>query len=234
MSRLSATTARMKLWVRFFAKIAYPRDLPLVLHAFSKRSRFLISSDTWAIVESVGGFLSRKEAGLLHCVAYAWPVAGPVLELGAYEGRSTIVFASAGRQVHAVDAWSLSVNDLSAYGDQASADTVFERFLENLRRAGVESRVRPQRGLTHDVARRWNIPGAILFVDAGHTYADVKGDLELWAPHLIPGGVLLMHDVLGDAYLDVTRAASDLLRDSWQVIASAGSIVAFTRREPQA
>ena len=234
MSRLSATIARMTLWARFFAKIAYPRDLPLVLQAFSKRGRFPVSSDLWAIVEPVGGFLSRKEAGLLHWAACAWPVAGPVLELGAYEGRSTIVFASAGRQVHAVDAWSLSVNDLSAYGGQSSADAVFERFLENLRHAGVESRVRPHRGLTHDMARRWNIPGAILFVDAGHTYADVKGDLELWAPHLVSGGVLLMHDVLGDVYLDVTRAASELLRQGWRVVASAGSIVAFTRSEPQA
>jgi predicted O-methyltransferase YrrM len=204
------------------------------MQAFRHRRAFPIPAETWAIVDSIGGFLSRKEAGLLHWVACAWPVAGPVLELGAYEGRSTIVFASAGRQVHAVDAWSLSVNDLSAYGDQASADAVFERFLENLRRAGVESRVHPHRGLTHDVARRWNIPGAILFVDAGHMYADVKGDLELWAPHLVPGGVLLMHDVLGDVHLDVTRAASELLRQGWRVVASAGSIVAFARSEPQA
>ena len=204
------------------------------MQAFRHRRAFPIPAETLDVVDSVGGFLSRKEAGLLHWAACAWPVAGPVLELGAYEGRSTIVFASAGRQVHAVDAWSLSVNDLSAYGDKASADAVFERFLENLRHAGVESRVRPHRGLTHDMARRWNIPGAVLFVDAGHTYADVKGDLELWAPHLASGGVLLMHDVLGDVYLDVTRAASELLKQGWRVVASAGSIVAFTRSEPQA
>jgi hypothetical protein len=39
-----------------------------------------------------------------------------------------------------------------------------------------------------------------------------------------------MHDVLGDVYLDVTRAASELLREGWRVQASAGSIVAFTRQ----
>jgi hypothetical protein len=57
----------------------------------------------------------------------------------------------------------------------------------------------------------------------------VKGDLEIWTPHLLPQGLLIMHDVLGDVYLDVTRVASELLRQGWRVVASAGSIVAFTR-----
>jgi hypothetical protein len=84
--------------------------------------------------------------------------------------------------------------------------------------------------LTHDVGKTWHIPGAILFIDAGHTYADVRGDLDLWTPHLKRDGILLMHDVLGDVYLDVTRAASELLREGWRVQASAGSIVAFIRQ----
>ncbi len=39
-----------------------------------------------------------------------------------------------------------------------------------------------------------------------------------------------MHDVLGDTFLGVTQAASELLSSGWQVVASAGSIVAFQRK----
>ena len=231
MTHLSSTIARAKLWVGFFAKIAYPRDLPLVIQAFLKRRRFHIPGDTWAIVNPVGGFLSIKEAGLLHWAASNWHIAGPVLELGSYEGRSTIVFARAGRTVHAVDAWSLEVDDLSAFGGGAtSSESVFHTFQENIRHAGVEPRVHVHRGLTRAVGLQWNTPGAILFVDAGHTYADATSDLETWTPHLTAQGLLIMHDVLGDVYLGVTRAASELVKRDWQVVASAGSAVAFTRR----
>ena len=224
--------SRVKLWAGFFSKISYPRDLKLVVQAFLKRRIFPIPNDIWSIVEPISGFLSAKEAGFLYWTATHWPVDGPVLELGSYEGRSTIVFARAGRHVFAVDAWSHSVADLSAYGDGAiSTEDVLDRFKANLRRANVESYVSIRRGLTHDIGQQWDIPGAILFIDAGHTYADVKCDLEIWTPHLLPGGVLIMHDVLGDVYLDVTRVASELLRQGWCVMASAGSSVAFTRND---
>ena len=42
------------MWVGFFAKISYPRDLRLVLSAFSKRRRFLSPDETWSIVEPIG------------------------------------------------------------------------------------------------------------------------------------------------------------------------------------
>jgi len=221
---------RIRLWAHFFSNISYSRDLGLVTSAFRRRRRFRVPEETWLVTQSIGGYLSLKEAGLLYWAAAEWPVAGPVLELGSYEGRSTVVLARAGRRVYAVDAWSLDVDDLSAYsGGVAAADEAFHRFQDNLRRAQVEAQVDICRGLTQEVGQRWDISGAILFIDAGHSYADVKADLEIWTPHLLAEGLLLMHDVLGGVYLDVTQAASELLGEGWRVVASAGSVVAFAR-----
>ncbi len=231
MNLAAALFARARLWAGFFRRIRYPSDLPLVIQAFRQRRAFPLPPETWALLAPVGGFLSAKEAGLLDWAARTWPLAGPVIELGAYEGRSTLVFARAGRRVHAVDAWSRGLADQSAYGAGLIAPgEVLARFRANVRGAGLEHQITAHQGLTHVVAQAWQIPAAILFVDAGHTYADVKGDLEHWLPHLLPGGLLIMHDVLGDTFLDVTRAASELLSAGWQVTASAGSAVAFTRR----
>jgi predicted O-methyltransferase YrrM len=222
---------RAKLWAGFFSKISYSRDVPLVVASFRHRRNYALPDDVWDKIDRAGGFLSRKEAGLLYWAAQTCPASGSVLELGSYEGRSTGVFALAGRQVHAIDAWSLEVSDLSAYGQgDVPANDVFRRFRSNLTQMQVESSVSVHRGLTHEIARTWTEAGAILFVDAGHTYEDVRGDLALWTPHLHPQGYMLMHDVLGDTYLGVTRAASELLKSGWRVIASSGSAVAFTRK----
>jgi predicted O-methyltransferase YrrM len=184
----------------------------------------------WTEVGALKGLLSEKEAGILYWAAKEWPVPGPVIELGSYKGRSTSVFALAGRTVHAVDAWSVNVSDLSAYGQGAtSGDAVFSQFKDNLYKLQIADLVSIHRGRTHQVGMNWETEAAILFIDAGHTYEDVKGDLDIWAPHLHSRGLLLMHDVLGDAHMGVTQAASELLEGNWRVVASTGSIVAFTR-----
>lgn len=121
--------------------------------------------------------------------------------------------------------------DISAFGyGSAFAEDSFIRFKNNLQSAAVADKVMIHRGLTQAVAKSWATPIAILFIDAGHDYADVKRDLELWTPHLLVDGLLMMHDVLGDQFFGVTRAARELLSTGWRVQASAGSIVSFTRK----
>ena len=217
---------RVQYWGRFLARITYPRDLPLLLSAIRHHRFDPLRADLWARVETVSGFLSPTEAGLLYWAASQWPVAGPVVELGSFGGRSTIVFASAGREVHAVDAWGeVSVPNLAHYDlhDMAA------QFRANIQRAQVEGLVTAHRGLTSEVAKQWSTPAALLFVDAGHDYPVVKDDLGRWCPFLLPGGLLIMHDVLNANFLGVTRAATELLHDGWRVVTSAGSAVAFSR-----
>jgi predicted O-methyltransferase YrrM len=106
---------RIRLWVEFLSKIEYPQNISLVIDSFRHRRNLPIPYDVWGKIDRVNGFLSKKEAGLLYWAARNCPVPGTVIELGSYEGRSTGVFALAGRRVYAIDAWSLAVSDLSAY-----------------------------------------------------------------------------------------------------------------------
>ena len=221
---------QLMTWARFLTRLSQPEELQLTLAACLHRRAFIPPTEVWAVIEPTGGFLSAREAGFLFHAANTWPVAGPVIELGSYEGRSTLVFALAGRDVHAVDAWSLDIVEASDYQQiESSMETVRERFFANLRRAGVEARVTAHQGLTRQVAQHWTVPCAILFIDAGHSYEDVSNDLRLWTRFLLPDGLLIMHDVILHDHRDVTRAASELLPRGWRVIACAGSIVAFSQ-----
>lgn len=57
------------------------------------------------------------------------------------------------------------------------------------------------RGITWDAARQ--VPDNhldLLYLDAGHSYDDVKRDLEAWYPKVKPGGVVAGHDFINPAY----------------------------------
>jgi predicted O-methyltransferase YrrM len=48
------------------------------------------------------------------------------------------------------------------------------------------------------VARLWQAPLGMLFIDGGHTEAAAQADYEGWVPRVAPGGALAIHDVFPD------------------------------------
>ena len=53
-------------------------------------------------------------------------------------------------------------------------------------------------------------PVAFAFIDGCHTYEYCKSDFEKVAPHMIPGGVILLHDYRGGCFPGVDRAIAEL------------------------
>ena len=48
--------------------------------------------------------------------------------------------------------------------------------------------------LSHDAAQGWPEPIDMVFIDADHSYEAVKQDWDDWSPHVVPGGVIALHD----------------------------------------
>lgn len=80
-------------------------------------------------------------------------------------------------------------------------------------------------------------PVHLAFIDGGHSYATVWGDIKVLVPHIPVGGVIAFHD-----YAPVPRDARRLaglkraidewhksVGDAWALYVSADSIVAFQR-----
>src|SRR5207244_8436227 len=78
-------------------------------------------------------------------------------------------------------------------GSQTSS---FEDFRHTLARAGLTDHVEVHRAFSRELAADWNRPIRLLWIDGDHTYPGAKQDLDLFAPHLAPGGVVALHDVL--------------------------------------
>lgn len=160
--------------------------------------------------ESVKGFLDPEEGRELMAAAMAVPGAAPCLEIGSYCGKSTLYLGAACQArdaiLFAVDHHRGSEEHQPGEGyfdpqlasaDGAGIDTL-PAFRNTLRRAGLESTVVPMVASSTVAARAWATPLGLVFIDGGHSMAAALADYRAWAPHVMPGGVLAIHDVFPD------------------------------------
>ncbi len=128
------------------------------------------------------------------------------VELGSWFGGSAIPVARLVRQwggrVTCVDVWE---SEPVFYNYEPTLNTLV-RCLKNIAHAGLEDVIDLVQMRTDIAAQHW-AGGSIdyLYVDADHSYAGCKSDLELWWPHLRVGG-LIAGDDYGDQRFGVTEA----------------------------
>jgi hypothetical protein len=149
-------------------------------------------------VRDAAGFLTEREARFLALAAACAPARGTVLEIGSFQGKSTVGLASIaaryglGKVVTVDPHTAPSVTDPDLQGQASSWDD----FRRTLRAAGVEAAVEVHRAFSRDLARGWDRPIRLLWIDGDHTYAGAKEDIDLFRPHLADGAIVALHDVL--------------------------------------
>ena len=143
----------------------------------------------WPIANEAAGWLTREQAALLHATAATLGPDATVVEIGSYEGRSTLMLASAlqheGAEVVAIDPW-IENWKFGAVGTR-------DRFTENLRKAELTARVRVVPERSQAVRPGWKVPIHLLFIDGKHDVWSFCDDLR-WSEHCLPGSEVLVHD----------------------------------------
>jgi predicted O-methyltransferase YrrM len=161
-----------------------------------------------AAFEAAKGFMPLGEGLALYAAAAEAATLGlPLLEVGTYCGRSTILLADAARQA-GVSALTVDHHRGSEeqqpgwdYHDPETVDPVVGRmdtlptFRRTLHAAGLEDHVIALVGRSPQVAAVWGGKLGLVFIDGGHTDEHATADYEGWAPHVAEGGLLLIHDV---------------------------------------
>ncbi|MFD9886787.1 class I SAM-dependent methyltransferase [Streptomyces alboflavus] len=161
--------------------------------------------------EAAKGFMPVTEGLALYAAATEAAALGlPLVEVGTYCGRSTILLADAARtagvSVITVDHHRGSEEQQPGwdYHDPATVDPELGRmdtlptFRRTLHRAGLEDHVIAVVGRSPQVAAVWRTPVGLVFIDGGHTDEHANADYEGWAPHVADGGLLVIHDVFPD------------------------------------
>ncbi|WP_395695593.1 class I SAM-dependent methyltransferase [Nocardioides sp.] len=156
------------------------------------------------------GFMPEDEGMLLHRSARERLPHGPLLEVGTYCGKSAIYLGAAARElggtVFTVDHHRGSEENQAGWehhdaslvdAESGLMDTlpVFRRTIE---RAGLEDQVVAVVGRSTTVSAHWRTPLSLLFIDGGHAEEHAQNDYSGWAPWVMPGGLLVIHDVFPD------------------------------------
>ena len=71
----------------------------------------------------------------------------------------------------------------------------FQAFRYALRRAELEDHVVPLVAPSDVAARDWQTPLGMVFIDGGHSLEAAVMDYESWAKHILPDGILAIHDI---------------------------------------
>ena len=160
--------------------------------------------------EAAKGFMPPAEGLALYEVAHEYARLGLIVEIGTYCGKSTIYLAAAvagsGQRVVTVDhhhgseenqpGWEY--HDPSLMDPRTGRLDTLPTFRATLAGAGIEEHVIAIVGRSADVAALWRTPIGMLFIDGGHTDEAAQADYEGWAPWVMVGGALAIHDVFPD------------------------------------
>ncbi len=185
------------------------------------------------------GFLPEAEGMALHEAGLQAGGLGPLLEIGAYCGKSAVYLGAAARArgtvLFSVDHHRGSEEqqpgqeyfDPRLLGPDGRIDTL-PAFRRTLAATGLESVVIPIVGDSATVAAHWGTPLGLVFVDGGHSDAAAQADYAGWCPFLRAGGLLAIHDVFtdpaqgGQAPFHVFRRA--LASGQFQEVVAVGSL----------
>jgi MMP 1-O-methyltransferase len=169
-----------------------------------------VESQLRAHAEAAKGFMPPDEGIALYNAAASVGTTGPLLEVGAYCGKSA-VYLGAAAQACASVLFSLDHHRGSEenqagweHHDREVVDPHTGRmdtlpfFRRTLHDAGLEAYVIAVVGESATVARHWQTQLAFCFVDGGHGSEPAHADFTQWSPHVQVGGLLAIHDVFPD------------------------------------
>ncbi len=161
------------------------------------------------VAAATKGFLPADEGDALYAAARS-AGGGLWLEVGTYCGKSTVHLGAAAREAgaHLVTldhhrgseenqpGWEW--HDTSLVDPHTGRLETLPSLRHTLWDAGLDDTVSVLVATTQQVAGWWTSPLAFLFLDGNHTEEVAQHDYAAFAPHVVPGGLLAVHDVFED------------------------------------
>lgn len=161
-------------------------------------------------VSTIKGFMDPEEGAALYEAALRAAALGPVMEVGSYCGKSTVYLGTAckarGGLLFALDhhrgseenqpGWEH--HDADLWDAREGVMDTMPFFRDTIRRAQLEDTVVAIVTQSRLAARHWNIPLSMLFIDGGHSLAMAMGDYRGFSGHVMPSGILAIHDIFPD------------------------------------
>jgi predicted O-methyltransferase YrrM len=185
--------------------------------------------DVW----DVPGWLRSEQAKRLWDVAARVPQGGQIVEIGSYQGRSTIVLARAAPETVSVFSIDPHAGNDRSPGVRKGSPEEGQRdhvaFQENLRSRGLTGCVRHLRKPSQTAHE--DVKGDIdfLFVDGSHRYREALDDLRRWGMRVRDGGTMCVHDTYTSLFVTAAIYRSVALSGGWRYVGREKSLAEYRR-----
>ena len=141
--------------------------------------------------------LSKPEAAKLFEFVQSLSMDAVIVEIGTWKCGSALLMAHTGRKIYTIDNFRTDQFN-PGRPSEGEAKTKIKGF-------NIELIV----GDSQEIAKTWDKPINLLFIDGNHFYEGVKADIESWVPHVIKEGLVCFHDY--DSHRDVTKAVNEAI-----------------------
>lgn len=179
---------------------AFPQTILKQRSKYAHLFREVVFHENWCADDQI-----LKTCGLLAGISF---LHGAVLEIGCWEGKSTIGLAHAcfPELLYAIDIWQGNHDENADHVSvrMANERDVYAQFSTNVKLL-TNGNVRPIRVDCHKFIADWKGPIKFVYIDASHDYESVSKTIKALIPHLIPGGFLC-----GDDFLSANKNRADL------------------------
>jgi predicted O-methyltransferase YrrM len=168
---------------------------------------FAMKDQIERLTADVSGWLGPAEGRLLYRLAATADPAGRIVEIGSWQGRSTIWLAAgakAGRGARVA-----AIDPHRGMSLRREGETTEPALRANLARAGLSDQVDVVVATSEEAAAGWQDPVSLLWIDGDHSYESARHDLGLWEPHLLPRASVAFHDTF--VFPEVERVVRELL-----------------------
>lgn len=164
------------------------------------------------------GFLFSGELGLFQSIARSLPAGAVFVNIGAGVGTSSLAVVEANQNIRA---FTVDISEGGPHGG-----------LENERNAFAPTGLALPTQILGDskaVGKAWNGPAIdFLFIDGDHSYEGCKGDIDAWYPHIVPDGLIAIHDYERDVWPDVRRATDEAAaKYGWKFITHVETLIVY-------
>jgi cephalosporin hydroxylase len=147
---------------------------------------------------------------LAACLAISpWSGTEIVVEIGTYLGSTAAFLAKTLRLLGREGCKILNIDPFERMAqEESNARGSYQKYLETINQHQVEDICLPLIALSGQAASVVAERIGLLIVDGSHLYPGVMADLQLYAPKVVPGGIVFIDDYI-PAYPGVQQAIDE-------------------------
>ena len=148
----------------------------------------------------IPGMITPEAGKFLYSLCYMQDLKGDVVEIGSWQGRSTIFLATAVKEsgngdFYAIDHFKGNKGKEDSYAVNGNLDNLKDNFNQNIANFGLSNIVNLLDMINTEAAKYLEEKTIrFLFIDGDHTKNGVKKDIDLFFPRLKKGSIVVFDD----------------------------------------